>query len=192
MCLGPDDETTVGAKEAVDHIVKTKGSDPLFKDDETIEVMTEQWKPLFGLLTRPWFTRTWVIQELALAKDAMILCGEQEIDWLPFEVAVLIYARKRDAAVEERLNLRNKPLEHSAYLGNVNVLTTISFVEAYADVIEKHDDGTRLQIHQLQNHRASRRHLRTSGPGKGHCYLGHRTRRRRSRRRVSQRCHPSP
>ncbi|KAK8029343.1 hypothetical protein PG991_006399 [Apiospora marii] len=33
---------------------------------------------LFG---RPWFTRTWVVQELALSPRTMVICGKHVIDW---------------------------------------------------------------------------------------------------------------
>ncbi|KAF4341586.1 heterokaryon incompatibility het-6 [Fusarium beomiforme] len=34
-----------------------------------------------ALIKRPWFFRTWVIQEIALAKRAIIMCGEDSILW---------------------------------------------------------------------------------------------------------------
>ena len=35
-----------------------------------------EWVALAHLLERPWFTRTWVIQEVALATRAEIVCGD--------------------------------------------------------------------------------------------------------------------
>lgn len=43
-----------------------------FKTDES------QIKRLFY---RTWFSRTWIIQELALARSVQVLCGTQEFDW---------------------------------------------------------------------------------------------------------------
>ena len=34
-----------------------------------------------ALLSRPWFRRVWVIQEVAVAKGAVVLCGEDTISW---------------------------------------------------------------------------------------------------------------
>lgn len=36
------------------------------------------------LLNRPWFRRVWIIQELALAKTALVQCGEWSISWKSF------------------------------------------------------------------------------------------------------------
>ncbi|KAI0121086.1 heterokaryon incompatibility protein-domain-containing protein [Xylariales sp. AK1849] len=34
-----------------------------------------------SLFTRPWFTRVWVIQELALCPRAIVVCGIHQMDW---------------------------------------------------------------------------------------------------------------
>jgi len=40
-----------------------------------------EWVALGHLLERPWFTRTWVIQEVALAARAEIVCGDATLIW---------------------------------------------------------------------------------------------------------------
>ncbi|KAF4443717.1 Heterokaryon incompatibility 6 OR allele [Fusarium acutatum] len=39
------------------------------------------WDPIINLLRRPWFQRTWVIQEAVIPKHAKIICGDQSIAW---------------------------------------------------------------------------------------------------------------
>lgn len=39
------------------------------------------WKAIGRLCDRDWFYRTWVIQEIALARKAELLCGTQRLDW---------------------------------------------------------------------------------------------------------------
>ncbi|KAF5565825.1 heterokaryon incompatibility het-6 [Fusarium phyllophilum] len=39
-----------------------------------------------ALIKRPWFFRTWVIQEIALAKRAVMMCGEEETPWRNAEI----------------------------------------------------------------------------------------------------------
>ncbi|KAJ0338372.1 hypothetical protein KNSL1_012461 [Colletotrichum chrysophilum] len=41
--------------------------------------------PVINLLRRPWFQRTWVFQEAALAKRAQFICGDQSIPWAVFQ-----------------------------------------------------------------------------------------------------------
>ncbi|KAF5983383.1 heterokaryon incompatibility protein het-6 [Fusarium bulbicola] len=40
-----------------------------------------------ALVKRPWFFRTWVIQEIALAKRAVMMCGEDETLWRNVEIS---------------------------------------------------------------------------------------------------------
>lgn len=40
-----------------------------------------QWLGLLALLSRPWFQRAWVVQELALARQATIVCGDLMVHW---------------------------------------------------------------------------------------------------------------
>ncbi|KAF5652772.1 heterokaryon incompatibility OR [Fusarium sp. NRRL 25303] len=40
------------------------------------------WDPIINLLRRPWFQRTWVIQEAVIPKHAKVICGDQSIAWV--------------------------------------------------------------------------------------------------------------
>ena len=40
-----------------------------------------RWNAFARLTARPWFTRIWVIQEVGLAPEATVMCGELEINW---------------------------------------------------------------------------------------------------------------
>ena len=42
------------------------------------------WKAIGRLCDRDWFYRTWVIQEIALARNAELLCGTQHLNWDDF------------------------------------------------------------------------------------------------------------
>ncbi|CAH0044589.1 unnamed protein product [Clonostachys solani] len=46
-----------------------------------VEKDYQKYKALYGVVKRPWFTRTWIIQEIALAREAVICCGKWEILW---------------------------------------------------------------------------------------------------------------
>ncbi|KAI0885435.1 HET-domain-containing protein [Annulohypoxylon maeteangense] len=41
----------------------------------------EHWMALVSLFERTWFTRAWVVQELVLAQETTVLCGNYEFDW---------------------------------------------------------------------------------------------------------------
>ncbi|CVK96142.1 uncharacterized protein FPRN_12166 [Fusarium proliferatum] len=40
------------------------------------------WDPIINLLRRPWFQRTWIIQEAVIPKHAKVICGDQSIAWV--------------------------------------------------------------------------------------------------------------
>lgn len=44
-----------------------------------------EWKPVIGLLQRPWFQRTWIIQEAILPSRATVICGHTVMPWHKFE-----------------------------------------------------------------------------------------------------------
>ena len=58
-----------------------RGIDP-FNDDET-------WKLVGDLLRRPWFERLWIWQEVRLAREAHLFCGNEGVPWESFRRAIL-------------------------------------------------------------------------------------------------------
>ncbi|KAJ3548372.1 hypothetical protein NM208_g1031 [Fusarium decemcellulare] len=47
------------------------------------------WDHIVTLLGRPWFKRTWVIQEAVLPKRIKVICGDQSIPWAILERVVI-------------------------------------------------------------------------------------------------------
>ncbi|KAI9155707.1 Heterokaryon incompatibility protein [Paramyrothecium foliicola] len=43
---------------------------------------SNRWCSIYTLLLRSWFSRTWVVQEFALAPSAQMLCGNIAFDWI--------------------------------------------------------------------------------------------------------------
>jgi hypothetical protein len=42
---------------------------------------SEIWHALWNLLSRPWFTRLWIIQEVILSRNLWVTCGDSLITW---------------------------------------------------------------------------------------------------------------
>lgn len=40
-----------------------------------------EWQSLEALFWRPWFTRIWIIQELAVSKEAIVMCADKSFPW---------------------------------------------------------------------------------------------------------------
>ncbi|KAM0443851.1 hypothetical protein ACHAQK_002597 [Fusarium lateritium] len=57
-----------------------------------------QWQSFISLISRSWFRRLWVRQEILLAgKDTIILAGNDSMPWRHFGSAIEIIAAKREA-----------------------------------------------------------------------------------------------
>ena len=56
-----------------------------------------KWRALLSVMQRPWFSRRWVIQEIALARQATIYCGEEKISWKDFSDAVQLFVEVESA-----------------------------------------------------------------------------------------------
>ncbi|RYP59738.1 hypothetical protein DL770_010148 [Monosporascus sp. CRB-9-2] len=59
------------------------------RDDRLPIGYSRIWHDFFGLLKRPWFKRAWIVQELATAPNATIVCGTRQLRWDEFRSAVL-------------------------------------------------------------------------------------------------------
>ena len=56
----------------------------------------QQWSAFIALMRREWFRRRWVVQELAFAKEAFLLCGDDTVHWIDYCSAVEFYRHRSD------------------------------------------------------------------------------------------------
>ncbi|KAH6676780.1 heterokaryon incompatibility protein-domain-containing protein [Halenospora varia] len=76
------------------------------------ERKNKSWVSLRPLLNRDWFRRIWIVQEVTLAATATVLCGQDEMLWDDFVMAmevgissgVMVYQRGIDADTVEFVN----------------------------------------------------------------------------------------
>lgn len=63
------------------------------------------WIALYNFLRRPYFFRVWIIQEIALSPNPVILCGQKEFPWsvLPKDTAKLSLFGRLDQELEDRV-----------------------------------------------------------------------------------------
>ena len=80
-------------------------------DDET-------WKPVVNLLRRPWFERLWIWQEVRLAREAYLFCGNEGLSWDSLRRAMLYlhkaYKPSECVNLIERCCLLSNYQEHGA------------------------------------------------------------------------------
>ena len=56
----------------------------------------EQWTWLISIMKSDWFSRRWVIQEIALSRNATVHCGDHKVHWDDFADAVSLLTEKID------------------------------------------------------------------------------------------------
>ena len=56
-----------------------------------------KWRAMLDLMSRPWFTRLYSIQELALSTVAILYCGVDHIQWLDFATAIELFVEVETA-----------------------------------------------------------------------------------------------
>jgi Heterokaryon incompatibility protein (HET) len=58
---------------------------------------SKKWDALLNLMRRPWFSRRWIVQEVALAGRAVLYCGSKKISWKKFAIAVELFIEGENA-----------------------------------------------------------------------------------------------
>jgi hypothetical protein len=90
-------EATESSKIAIDFIkdevMKLQNFDQLTRGQEA----SKKWFALLDLMQRDWFSRRWVVQEIALARRALIYCGRDKLSWSKFAVAVELFVEVETA-----------------------------------------------------------------------------------------------
>jgi hypothetical protein len=88
--LGPDSPDSRLAIEFIrNELVPLKDFDTICSD----RAYAEKWRALMMLMQREWFSRRWVVQEIALASKATVYCGPDKISWKDFAVAVELFVQ---------------------------------------------------------------------------------------------------
>lgn len=92
-----------------------------------------QWLGLLALLRRPWFQRAWVVQELAVARQATVVCGEQMVHWTRLAATLTFIHAKRwyhhlcTEKMQHIASLRDDPGVYSEFLASRTEFPTGTF-----------------------------------------------------------------
>ncbi|KAH8665930.1 heterokaryon incompatibility protein-domain-containing protein [Tricladium varicosporioides] len=105
-----------------------------------------KWSALAELMARVWFSRRWVVQELALAREATLYCGGESVGWTQFAGAVALYTAGigtiRKAWLDQGLNL-GREFSYVWYLDKAAVEATGAslLVNVTSNLFRRSDDG---------------------------------------------------
>ncbi|KAL2192820.1 hypothetical protein P885DRAFT_64568 [Corynascus similis CBS 632.67] len=95
LCINQSDnmvswlgESDIQVDSAVRLLAKLKdvpldrASQPNFNVAQFVkDIPNDDWLALGSLLSRPYFKRTWIVQEIAMAKELLIACGDYTLHW---------------------------------------------------------------------------------------------------------------
>ncbi|KAI9644819.1 hypothetical protein NHQ30_006846 [Ciborinia camelliae] len=106
----------------------------------------EDWMLIINLMKNDWFMRRWVVQELALAKNAWIRYADQEMKWMEFADAIALFVTKFEK-IKHILKESNTDFgsfrKPDGYLGNLDAsaLGANKLVTATSRLFRRSDDG---------------------------------------------------
>ena len=86
----------------------------------------KRWYQLSQLMRRDWFARRWVIQELALAKEAFLHVGDEVLLWDHFAEAVALF--RQEAGPIEAM-IERSPENSATRIGNVRFPGAFSIID---------------------------------------------------------------
>ncbi len=106
----------------------------LWEFDKLCENLKEadSWLALVTLMKRPWFSRRWVVQEIALANHGTLYCGRDQIDWQDFADAVSLFVEVESAThrLSEVMKHDTKSDHIPNFFGHVPALGAALLVDA--------------------------------------------------------------
>ncbi|KAI1119815.1 heterokaryon incompatibility protein-domain-containing protein [Nemania abortiva] len=99
------------------------------RDEGKPNLIDHDWEPLAQLLSRPWFFRKWVVQEVVLAKEVVLYAGGGvEVPWP--NLAKLAFSME-GMGVQTLLNLEGKEMLLRSAIRPLHCVTNILMVQVY-------------------------------------------------------------
>ena len=132
--LGKEYNASNTAMEFIPKILDLEQSQALISKESN----RKQWTALADLMKREWFSRRWIVQELVLAKNRYLYCGDKVLHWDDFERAVSFFTNKLDtirtmftSSAEFRHNTKN--------LADVKALGASALVDITNEFVRRED-----------------------------------------------------
>ncbi|KAI7541839.1 HET-domain-containing protein [Hortaea werneckii] len=136
-------EAAADSDRAMDFIKTCATSDSfnkLIKDNST----PADWAALSTLMRRPWFSRRWIIQEIALGKCPELICGEKSVPWQDFADVISMAAYKQ-SELQRLFRSSITYQNHPDYLGDLSELGAIRLAQLSDEFFLKGEDGSTQQ-----------------------------------------------
>ena len=138
--LGQGDDDSERALGFVHRINNLGEFERLIEDEKSVK----DWNALLEVMTRKWFSRRWVIQEIALARQAIVHCGLTSVLWRDLASAINLFA----SHLEQISRLFQSPPAYEYppnLLGDIKASTAYELVRQSTSFIRKSEDGSILE-----------------------------------------------
>jgi hypothetical protein len=127
----------------------------LWKFDELIEnrTLAKHWAALIRLMKRPWFSRRWVVQEIALSpRGGTIYCGKDSNSWQDFADAVSLFVEVESAThrLSDVMKLDQSFGNIPNFFGDVFSLGAALLVDATSNLFRNAMTGERKPLSSLE------------------------------------------
>ncbi|KAF2854236.1 hypothetical protein T440DRAFT_544500 [Plenodomus tracheiphilus IPT5] len=106
-----------------------------------------KWRAFLRLMQRSWFSRRWVVQEIALAFKARVYCGPDELDWRELAIAVELFVEVETAThrLSELLRKDAKMDVVPNWFEHISELGASLLVNATARIFREYQRGDQVE-----------------------------------------------
>lgn len=140
--LGEPEPSTEMAFELIEEMCNLRRLDFLITSDNEAK-----WDALADLERNVWFSRRWVVQEIALAREASLHSGRHSVHWDDFADAIAFHALKFDA-IKEILPGKKLGPNDPPPLQDVVKLGPHVLVDATSNLFRRSEDGEIIERRQ--------------------------------------------
>ena len=127
----------------LENMLNLKALDQMI-DGKNANEYVKNWMLIVKLMRKEWFSRRWVIQELALARKATVYFGSAKLDWQPFAQAVALFIKKFDRIRPKLTDALIKDIFIKSH-PDVHPLGANVLVDLTTNLFRKSQDGRILQ-----------------------------------------------
>jgi Heterokaryon incompatibility protein (HET) len=145
--LGENDDYSIEARRFIRKILNLKVLEDAV---ESPRAEPGSWFNLAQLMRRDWFTRRWVVQELALAREAILHIGDKQIHWDDFAEAVALFAQEA-GRIAKLFGNSQEFLLNPRYLGDVRASGAFSIVHITNNLLRWVGDSQVERLIRLEN-----------------------------------------
>ena len=132
--LGKEYNASNMAMDFIPKILDLEQSDALISKESN----RKQWTALADLMKREWFSRRWIVQELVLAKDRYLYCGDKALHWDHFERAISFFTNRLDTIMA--MFTSSAEFRHNAkILADIKALGASVLVDVTNEVVRRED-----------------------------------------------------